>query len=88
MSGNTRGKLKEHFEGVHRNLDWSIHHLVASTALIEATLRQTGEFVAVEGDEEKEQAFFMANAVYKAVIGIAEGIKVFDGLAQDIYGNI
>lgn len=88
MSGNTRGKLKEHFEGVHRNLDWSIHHLVSSATLIEATLRQTGDFVAVEGDEEKEQAFFMQNAVYKAVIGIAEGIKTFDGLVQDIYGNI
>ncbi len=22
MSGNARGKLKEEFEGIHRNLDW------------------------------------------------------------------
>jgi len=26
MSGNTRGKLKEQFEGIHRNLDWIKHH--------------------------------------------------------------
>lgn len=26
MSGNSRGKLKEEFEGIHRNLDWvSVH---------------------------------------------------------------
>ena len=26
MSGNARGKLKEEFEGMHRNLDWvSVH---------------------------------------------------------------
>ncbi len=27
MAGNTRGKIKEHLEGVHRNCDWSKHHL-------------------------------------------------------------
>lgn len=26
MAGNTRGKLKEHFEGIHRNFDWIIYH--------------------------------------------------------------
>lgn len=34
MAGNTRGKLKEHFEGVHRNFDWSIKHLTTALALI------------------------------------------------------
>jgi len=34
MAGNTRGKLKEQFEGVHRNLDWSIKHLAVAVVLI------------------------------------------------------
>ena len=34
MAGNTRGKLKERFEGVHRNFDWSRQHLIAALALI------------------------------------------------------
>jgi len=35
MAGNTRGRLKERFEGVHRNFDWSLKHLEASLALIQ-----------------------------------------------------
>ena len=34
MASNTRGKLKEELEGVHRNLDWSTHHLQKALALI------------------------------------------------------
>ncbi len=34
MAGNTRGKLKEQFEGIHRNFDWSRKHLVAALILI------------------------------------------------------
>lgn len=26
MAGNTRGKIKEEMEGLHRNLDWSSVH--------------------------------------------------------------
>lgn len=26
MAGNTRGKIKEHFEGIHRNLNWILYH--------------------------------------------------------------
>jgi len=35
MAGNTRGRLKERFEGVHRNFEWSQKHLEASLALIQ-----------------------------------------------------
>ncbi len=35
MAGNTRGKLKEKFEGVHRNFEWSKKHLVEALALIQ-----------------------------------------------------
>jgi len=34
MAGNTRGKLKEHFEGIHRNFDWIIYHIVEALKLI------------------------------------------------------
>lgn len=35
MAGNTRGKLKEHFEGVHRNFDWVLFHINKSLTLIQ-----------------------------------------------------
>lgn len=34
MAGNTRGKLKEQFEGIHRNFDWITVHCERSLALI------------------------------------------------------
>ena len=34
MAGNTRGKLKERFEGVHRNFEWSTKHLGLALVLI------------------------------------------------------
>jgi len=35
MAGNTRGKLKERFEGVHRNFEWSTKHLAVALELIQ-----------------------------------------------------
>ena len=35
MAGNTRGKLKERFEGVHRNFEWSKTHLSVVLSLID-----------------------------------------------------
>jgi len=34
MAGNTRGKLKEAFEGVHRNSEWIKKHLDEAMLLI------------------------------------------------------
>ena len=34
MASNTRGKLKEEFEGIHRNFDWVMHHCQKSLGLI------------------------------------------------------
>ena len=34
MAGNTRGKIKEHFEGIHRNFDWIIYHCQKILGLI------------------------------------------------------
>lgn len=35
MAGNTRGKIKEHLEGVHRNFDWADVHLEKTLVLIQ-----------------------------------------------------
>lgn len=35
MASNRRGKLKENFEGVHRNFDWIIYHCNKSLVLID-----------------------------------------------------
>ena len=35
MAGNKRGKLKEHFEGIHRNFDWVNYHCIESLKLIQ-----------------------------------------------------
>ena len=34
MAGNRRGRLKEHFEGIHKNFDWIIKHCRESLTLI------------------------------------------------------
>jgi len=35
MAGNTRGKIKERLEGIHRNSDWQIYHIQMILELIE-----------------------------------------------------
>jgi len=35
MAGNTRGKLKEHAEGIHKNFDWITYHCQKMLALIQ-----------------------------------------------------
>ncbi len=85
MSGNTRGKLKEHFEGVHRNIDWCLHHIAKSATLIEHQLALLPEFQDVKGDATKEELFFRRHPMYEAVTALAEGLQTFDQLAQDIY---
>lgn len=34
MASNTRGKLKEQFEGIHNNYNWCITHMERALALI------------------------------------------------------
>ena len=87
MAGNTRGKLKEHFEGIHKNFDWILHHVAISATLIENQLSQLPAFEAVKGDEEKEQAFFNENSMYRAVIALGEGVSTLDELAKNVYSS-
>lgn len=34
MAGNRRGRLKEHFEGIHKNFDWVLYHVNKSLELL------------------------------------------------------
>ncbi len=34
MAGNTRGRLKERFEGIHKNFEWTREHCAQSLGLI------------------------------------------------------
>ncbi|GAI38629.1 unnamed protein product, partial [marine sediment metagenome] len=34
MAGNTRGKLKEQFEGIHNNNNWVLTHIERALGLI------------------------------------------------------
>jgi len=88
MAGNTRGKLKEHFEGVHRNFDWSMHHIQTSLTLITAQLAETPDMLAVKGDAEKEEKVLEQHPVYKGVKKLGQGIQVLDELAQGIYNKL
>jgi len=88
MAGNTRGKLKEHFEGIHRNFDWSTHHINTALTLIVNQLRQTQAVIDMQGDIEKEQEYIEAYPLFQGITALGEGITTLDGLAQDIYKSI
>ena len=34
MAGNRRGRIKERFEGIHKNLDWVLEHCAQCLCLI------------------------------------------------------
>lgn len=46
MAGNTRGKLKEQFEGVHRNNEWIKKHLTEALILIKDHKPQLSKGIA------------------------------------------
>lgn len=88
MAGNTRGKLKEHFEGIHRNLDWCIAHVNKSLALIDVTLRSTDDVLKLDGDEEKIKAFIEKYPLYVGIMSLGQGIKTLDDLSGDVYKSL
>jgi len=54
MAGNTRGKLKEHFEGIHRNFDWINHHCETCVTLIDGRKPELTGAVEKLGEAIKE----------------------------------
>jgi hypothetical protein len=88
MAGNTRGKLKEHFEGVHKNLDWSLHHINSALALIVSQIKVMAEAnnLPITDEQALEQA--KENPLYRAIESMGEGLQTFDSLASDIYAKL
>ena len=53
MASGTRGKLKEEFEGIHRNFDWIMHHCQKSLGLIKDMNPKLSEAVKSLGEGVK-----------------------------------
>lgn len=88
MAGNTRGKLKENFEGMHRNFDWCLKHLNKSLDLIAAQLMQSQPETYKKEDAAEAEAALMTYPLYQGVKALGEGIETLDGLANDIYSSL
>lgn len=55
MSGNTRGKLKEEMEGLHRNLDWIVAHSAKCLTLLEGKHEGLSAMFVAMGASAKTQ---------------------------------
>jgi len=88
MAGNTRGKLKEHFEGIHRDFDWSLHHINTSLALIAGRIEVTQIAQGVTLDKDALAALVEKNPLYMGVKALGEGIQTLDDLAQSVYATL
>lgn len=88
MAGNTRGKLKENFEGVHRNFDWCMKHINKSLDLIAAQLMQSQPDKYKKEDAAEAEAALMTYPLYQGVKALGEGIETLDDLANKIYSSL
>lgn len=53
MAGNTRGRIKEHFEGIHKQFDWIEFHCDRIVALIDGKKPKLTEAVELLHEEIK-----------------------------------
>lgn len=88
MAGNTRGKLKEHFEGVHRNFDWCLHHINQALQLIADKLGESDDVKALGDNKEAIQEFVDKYPLYNGIKSLGTGIQTLDELAQGIYDKL
>lgn len=88
MSGNRRGKLKEHFEGIHRNMDWSLHHINTALALIASQVKEQQQVQNLPVDDVTINALSVKHPLYMGVKVLGEGIQTLDNLAQDVYSHL
>jgi len=86
MAGNTRGKLKEHFEGVHRNFDWCLHHVNISLNLLSAQLIASQPDTYKRDDLDEQELALMTYPLYAGIRSLGQGITTLDELSQDVYG--
>ena len=88
MAGNTRGKLKEHFEGVHRNFEWSLVHVSKSLTLLAEKLIASGQVKAVKDNPEQQEKLLEENMMYHGMKSLGKGIKMLDDLAMEVYATL
>jgi len=53
MASNRRGKLKEHFCGIHSNLDWVTYHCQLSLELIQGDNPKLSKGIKALGESAK-----------------------------------
>lgn len=63
MAGNTRGKIKEHYEGIHRNFDWILFHIITTLKIIDDKHKHLTEGTKALG-EAVEQLDKLAQDIY------------------------
>ena len=88
MAGNTRGKLKENFEGVHRNFDWCTKHLSNSLELIAVQLMQAQPEIYKKDDAKEAEAALMTYPLYESIKKLGEAIETLDDLANNLYSTL
>lgn len=88
MAGNTRGKLKEHFEGIHRDFDWSMHHINTALRLIDSQIREQKIAEGLTLTEDEYIKAIESHPLYKGIKILGEGIQTLDDLAQDVYSKL
>jgi len=88
MAGNTRGKLKEHFEGIHRNFDWSLHHINTSLALIRLQIEEQERIKDLTVTDETVLAVAEKHPLFMGIKALGEGIQTLDNLAQQVYEKL
>ena len=54
MAGNTRGRIKEHFAGMHKQFDWLQFHCDAIVKLIDGRKPELSQAIEEFGAEIKE----------------------------------
>jgi len=88
MAGNTRGKLKENFEGIHNNFNWSLKHINKSLEQIAVQLMQSQPDKYKKDNADEAEAALMTYPLYSGVKALGEGIETLDGLANNIYASL
>jgi len=88
MAGNTRGKLKENYEGIHNNFNWVLKHINKSLDQIAAQLMKTQPDKYGLEDVEKAEAALMTYPLYAGTKALGEGVETLDDLANKIYASL
>jgi len=88
MAGNTRGKLKEHFEGIHKNFDWSMYHINTSLALVYNQIKEGQIQSGLPSDDETVKALVQKHCLYSAFESLTDAITILDKLVQEVYATL